>query len=111
MAGVYILSREAGLDLGEIEDYTARTWGDDQAEKYLREIFQAFEGLANNPDMGRSRADVPPPFLVYAVGSHLIVYRCQQVERIEVLNVLHPAMNIAARMKEALARAAKRKGK
>jgi toxin ParE1/3/4 len=110
MTGGYVLSHEASLDLAEIEDYAARRWGDDQAEKYLRDIFDAFEGLAKNPDLGRSRADVPSPYLVYSVGSHLIVYRYRQpADRVEVLNVLHPAMDIGARLRKALARAVKRR--
>jgi len=102
MAGGYVLSREAGHDLAEIEDYTARRWGDHQAERYVTELFQAFGALADNPDLGRRRDDVPPPYLVYAVGRHLIVYQHQaDGERVEILNVLHPAMDIRARLAEA----------
>ncbi|MEC4590695.1 MULTISPECIES: type II toxin-antitoxin system RelE/ParE family toxin [Nitrospirillum] len=101
----YVLSHEAGLDLVEIEDYTAREWGDAQAESYIRALFLAFEKLARNPQLGRRRSDVPGPFLVYGVGRHLIVYRFQEVrDRLEILNVLHPSMDIAARMKQALNR-------
>ncbi|HLY54833.1 MAG TPA: type II toxin-antitoxin system RelE/ParE family toxin [Stellaceae bacterium] len=107
---MYVLSREAGIDLAEIEDYTARKWSDDQAEKYLRELFRALEALARDPGLGRRRADVPPPYLVYSVGSHLIVYRyLQPANRVEVLNILHPAMDIATRLKKALARAAQQR--
>lgn len=105
----YVLSREAGRDLEEIEDYSARRWGDAQAETYLRELFEAFERLSRNPDLGRARPDVPPPYLVYGAGSHLIVYRhSQQAKRVEVLNVLHPAMHMQRRLREALAALAQR---
>ncbi|MDE1147928.1 MAG: type II toxin-antitoxin system RelE/ParE family toxin [Azospirillaceae bacterium] len=101
----YILSREAGLDLAEIEDYTACCWGNAQAEDYLRALFLAFERLAKSPDLGRRRSDIPGPYLVYGVGRHLIVYRYQEhAHRLEILNVLHPAMDISARMKKALSR-------
>ena len=95
----FVLSREAGRDLEEIETYTAQNWGDDQAEQYLREIFDAFDALTQNPSLGRRRDDVPAPYLVHAVGSHLIVYRLGiDLDRIEVLNLLHPAMNVRARL-------------
>jgi toxin ParE1/3/4 len=105
----YVLSREAGQDLVEIEDYTARRWGDARAETYLRALFLAFEKLVENPELGRRRADIPGPLLVYAVGGHLIVYRCQEsLGRLEVLNILHPSMDIASRMKQALERRQRR---
>lgn len=99
----YVLSQEAGVDLEEIEDYTARHWGDVQAEHYLRELFTAFDHIATNPESGRRRADIPEPYLVYAVGSHLIIYRDNQAAgRVEILNILHPAMDIAGRLRRAL---------
>jgi toxin ParE1/3/4 len=95
----YRLSRETGNNLRDIEDYTTRRWGKDQREKYLREIFAAFTKLAAHPELGHSRPDVPPPFLAYGIGSHLIVYRHNQPkERIEVLAVLHTAMDIEKRI-------------
>lgn len=101
----YVLSYEAGRDLEEIEDYTARQWGDKQAERYLRDIFEIFDRLTKNPSMGRNRPDVPQPYLVYSVGNHMIIYRYNQsVNRIEVLNILHPAMDIRHRIKEAISR-------
>lgn len=98
----FILSREAARDLEEIEDYTARKWGDKQAEKYLKEILQAFKKLSANPSPGRARADIPPAFLIYEVGSHVIIYRYNH--QLEILNILHPAMDIAVRMSDALTR-------
>jgi toxin ParE1/3/4 len=99
----YVLSVEAGHDIEDIEDYTARTWGDAQAETYILDLFQAFQKLTEQPNLGRFRPDVPAPYLVYAVGSHLIIYRINQKhDRVEVLNILHPAMDIEKRLSEAL---------
>jgi toxin ParE1/3/4 len=103
----FVLSREAGNDLRHIEDYTTRKWGKAQREVYLRELFDAFHRLVERPDLGHARSDLPPPYLAYGVGSHLIIYRHNlKAARIEVLNVLHPAMNIEKRIMQAL----KRKG-
>lgn len=104
--GCYALTRAAAHDLAEIEDYTARQWGDEQADRYVNALFDAFAALAANPDMGRRRADVPPPYRVLSVGSHLIIYRTVD-GRVEVLNILHPAMDLAARLRAALARQAR----
>ena len=101
----FVLSREAGTDLRHIEDYTARKWGRDQREAYLRSIFTACGKLSERPNLGHTRKDIPPPYLAYSVGSHLIVYRYNADRyRIEVLNILHPAMNIERRVREALTR-------
>jgi toxin ParE1/3/4 len=53
--------------------------------------------------LGRSHVDVPQPYLVYAVGRHLTIYRFNQpLNRVEVLNVLHPSMDIEKRLHEDL---------
>lgn len=101
----FALTREAGHDLSEIEDYTARRWGDDQARHYIDALFEAFEALAQNPAAGRRRTDIPPPYLVHAVGSHLIIYRINtRDDRVEILNILHPAMDLPRRLADALRR-------
>lgn len=105
--GSYALTRTAADDIAEIEDYTARQWGDEQADRYINALFDAFQALAANPDIGRRRADVPPPYRVLGVGSHLIIYRTID-SRVEVLNILHPAMDLATRLRRALARQAGR---
>ncbi len=101
----YRLTREASRHLDEIEDYTARRWGDDQASSYLDALFDAFERLAANPDLGRRRRDLPPPWLAYSVASHLVVYRSNDADaRIEILAVWHPSMDVGHRITEALQR-------
>lgn len=102
-----LLSPEAVHDLGEIYDFTAARWGDEQAATYLRRLDSACRDLAANPGKGRRRADVPAPYLVFSVGSHLIIYRIVE-SRVEVLNILHPAMDLAARLRQALVRQTRR---
>lgn len=98
-----VLSPEARRDIVEIEDFTEERWGTERAETYVRELYAACIRLTEDPDLGRRRSDVPPPYRVYATGRHLIVYRvgANQTD-IEVLNVLHPAMNIASRLCDSL---------
>ncbi|MDC7675703.1 type II toxin-antitoxin system RelE/ParE family toxin [Asticcacaulis machinosus] len=102
-AGKFSLSRQAERDIREIEDYSARQWNDQKAANYVRGLFAAFEKLAQRPGIGRARPDIPPPYLAYAVGSHLIIYRHNaKLGRVEVLNVLHPAMDIEKRLSKAI---------
>ncbi|WKL57198.1 type II toxin-antitoxin system RelE/ParE family toxin [Asticcacaulis sp. ZE23SCel15] len=99
----FSLSRQAEHDIREIEDYSAHRGSDKKAADYVRGLFAAFEKLAQRPGIGRARPDIPPPYLVYTVGSHLIIYRYNpKLECVEILNVLHPAMDIEKRLSEAI---------
>jgi toxin ParE1/3/4 len=97
------LSPGAVRDLDDIYDYSSTRWGPLQAETYVHDLHTACLGLVANPAQGRRRHDIPPPWLVLSAGSHLIIYRINTAENlVEVLNILHPAMNIAARLTNAL---------
>lgn len=48
----YVLSERAKEDLREIANYTQRRWSDDQAEHYVRMLFEEFSRLADKPLLG-----------------------------------------------------------
>lgn len=98
------MSRDAGASLDEIFDYTIGRWGVAQADAYTDAIFAAFDRLAADPGLGRRRGDLPPTALVHVVGSHIIVYRLGADDYVEVVNVLHGAMNVVRRIADALLR-------
>jgi len=56
----YRKTRRADEDLQEIYRYTRRTWGRDQAVRYLHELEQRFTALADNPLAGLAREDLQP---------------------------------------------------
>jgi toxin ParE1/3/4 len=91
------LSREAEHDLQAISDYTVQEWGVAQARRYLNGIYQSITKLAKNPKLGHVHADIPAPYLVFAVGKHLIVYRVAG-DHIDVHYIPHSAMDLAARI-------------
>jgi toxin ParE1/3/4 len=100
-----IVSPEARNTLKNIEYYSTQNWGEARAIAYLRQMFHAFDLLAENPELGRYRADLPPPYLAYSVGSHLIVYRYDQPsDQVQVLTLLHPAMDVSAQVRDLLTR-------
>ncbi len=55
---LFRLSRRAEADLSGIGAYTLRTWGDDQAIRYIIELEACCQMLAANPALGRSCDDV-----------------------------------------------------
>lgn len=50
----FVLSLRIRTDLDRIWDYTARKWGIDQAERYLRRIAEAVDLIAETPTIGRN---------------------------------------------------------
>jgi toxin ParE1/3/4 len=80
--------------LEQIWDYTGDRWGDDQSEKYVREIQRAIERVADNPGIGRACDEVRPGYLKHAVGTHTSYYRIASVDVIDVVRILHQRMDI-----------------
>ena len=85
-------SPAAAADIGAIWDYTADTWGMDQADRYVDDIRAACTALASGERVGR-KVDVRDGYLKYPVGRHLIFYR-QNRPGIVVIRVLHQSMDV-----------------
>jgi len=92
-----LLRPKAQADLDAIWDYTVGAWGYEQAEKYLRALNQAFETLAEKPELGRIYDEVHEGLRVYPSGRHLIFYFATD-GGIEVARVLHERMDIASHL-------------
>lgn len=87
------LRPKAVSDLDSIWNYTLETWGEDQAERYLRMINSGFSELAENPECGRECNDIREGYWKYRVGRHLIFYR-QESYGVDVVRVLHQSMDV-----------------
>jgi len=87
------LSDLALTDLVDIEDYTARTLGDDQADEYLDPLEKRFYWLAEHVQVGKSRADIAPSLCSFPQGHHIIFYRAGG-SMLEVARILHQSMDI-----------------
>ena len=49
------LSRRARIDLVEIGVYGAERWGDERSERYVSDLYEVFERLADGRARGRRR--------------------------------------------------------
>jgi toxin ParE1/3/4 len=67
----YILSPAAQADLGQIWDYSSRSWGAARANRYVLDIRHACEALANGSRQGRPIDDIRPGYRKLAVASRL----------------------------------------
>lgn len=83
----YQLSPLAETDLEEIWVYTLREWSLDQANSYIHDVIDAFEGLKDGSKRGRP-TDIRAGYFKYAVGSHVINFQ-EQGKNLVVIRVLH----------------------
>lgn len=96
----YLLSPAAQADLGEIWDYSARNWGAEQADRYIRAIRSACEALAAGPTRGRPIDEIRPGYRKLAGQLHFLFYRVTDSGLIDVVRILHQRMDVAARLND-----------
>lgn len=88
-----IFRQEASEDLRRIAAETRRTWGEDQAKRYVGTLRADIKSLREYPL--RSPEFEPRPGLRRMnSGRHAVIYRVQD-ERVEIIRVLHAASDLA----------------
>ena len=89
----YILSPDADQDLTDIWDYIAAD-SIDAADRWIEKLFDAFESLAQHPQLGHKREDLTSyPILFWPVSAYLILYRVQS-ESVEIVAVTQGSRDI-----------------
>ncbi len=82
----------AESDLIDIWQYTFEQWDAAQADKYLDELNDGIQQLADNPEMGAKRDYVREGYRVLLVNSHAVYYTVT-ASAIQVIRVLHGQMD------------------
>lgn len=95
----YELATGAVADWLEIVGYTKQSWGQTQAQRYREELDLALQQLGLTPDVGRKRDAIAPGLRSFPVAQHVAFY-IEQKDRIVVLRILHPRMNVDEAFKE-----------
>jgi toxin ParE1/3/4 len=90
--GGYALTLRAQADLDDIWDHTAKRWGVEQAETYLRELGRHLAMAADKPAIGRSCPEIRPGYYRTLSGSHVLFYRMTE-RGIDVVRILHRRMD------------------
>jgi len=88
----YRVRPRARADLEDIWRYTVETWGQEQADAYLTEIFAGFDRLARNPKLGRDAGEIRAGYSRYPAGKHMIFYRQAKRGFVDIVRVLHERM-------------------
>ncbi len=95
----HLLSPAAQGDLRSIWDYSARNWGEDQADRYILAIRDACTALADGRKHGRPIDNIRPGYRKLAVQAHFLFYRVTEARLIEVVRILHERMDVAAHLR------------
>lgn len=89
----YRLTPSAKSDLIDIWNYTVGTRGEKQAEKYLQDIENKLNQLADNPELGKQRPEIVPGYYSFPVRKHIIFYIISD-SYIDIIGLLHGKMDI-----------------
>lgn len=92
------VSKAARRDLKEIANYTLERWGDEQCERYLRQLDGRFRSLARAPAQGRACDEISPGLMKFLEGRHLVFYR-RTSKTVDIVRVLHASMDLDAHLK------------
>ena len=87
----YRLTPDAQADLIEIRRYTLNQWGKDQSQKYLSELRQTIQLLAETPTIGKQRHEVGADVFSFPHASH-VIYHTLYEQQVVVFGVLHKNM-------------------
>lgn len=89
----------------EIWDYTERTWGESQADRYVSGLVAAIHEAVNARHRWRPVMDEALPGVYFIrYERHFIFFRSLSTDAIGVISVLHENMNIPTRLREDAAR-------
>ena len=92
----YRLYPRARADIEKIWLYTLETWSMNQADSYINDIINVFDGLAKGTITGRT-VDIREGYLKHPVGSHMIYYR-QSPSHIDIVRILHQRMDVDSKL-------------
>ena len=96
----YVISEKAVEDINNIWIYTAENWSVAQADRYYNLIYDEIEYIVNNFDMDRDFGKIRKSYKCSKVKSHLIFFKKNKMNEIEVVRVLHERMDIEIRLIE-----------
>lgn len=87
----FVVSADAQADIDLIAAYTTETWGMQQTDRYLGQLEDSFQLLAENPRMGRPCDAISSGLRRHEQGKHVIYYRLKP-DGIRIIRVLHQQM-------------------
>ena len=96
----YIISEKALEDINNIWIYTAENWSVEQADRYYNLIIDEIEYIVGNLNMARDFGKIRKSYKYSKVKSHLIFFKKDKKNEIEVVRVLQERKEIEKRLAE-----------
>jgi len=94
----FALTQKAKTDLRGIAIYTEQRWGKNQRNLYIKQLDEAFQLLAGNPQAGKNCDDIKAGYRKFPQGSHVIFYRGGSDCVVEIVRILHESMDVDSAM-------------
>ena len=85
-------TRAARAQLRSIGQYTEETWGAEQRDLYLSQLFAGFEAIRKSPQAGRIRDDLYEELRSKRVQKHVAYYLVKK-SQVVIVGVLHERMD------------------
>lgn len=95
----FVLTPAAEIDLDDIWDYSVENWGERQAERYIRMIYETIIGLTDGTQLSHSAQKVRPDYRKVLVGSHVIFFK-EDERVVDVIRILHQRMDPSSHLSE-----------
>ena len=96
----YFINEKALEDINNIWIYTAENWSVEQADRYYNLIYDEIEYIVRNFEMARDFGKIRKSYKYSKVKSHLIFFKKDITNEIEIVRVLHERMDIENRLVE-----------
>jgi toxin ParE1/3/4 len=93
------LTAKARAELIEIAKYTQENWGVKQRNTYLEQLDKTFHTIAQNPKKGRNCDYIRAGYRKILVGRHIIFYRQFNAKEIQIVSILHDAMDVESHLR------------
>jgi len=94
----YIISEKAIEDINKIWNYTAENWSLEQADRYYNLIYDEIEYIVRNFELASDFSKIRKSYKYSKVKSHLIFFKKDKNNEIEIVRVLHERMDIENRL-------------
>jgi toxin ParE1/3/4 len=90
------LTPQARQDFKNILNYTRKTWGIEQRDRYKKLLDTVLKKLTANPSLGKPREEIKAGYYSYHIGNrgrHYIFYQVIE-DSVNVIRILHDSMDI-----------------
>ena len=96
----YKLTNKAVEDLSKIWEYTFEVWSEKQADKYYESLIINCQEIADNPELGKNYEGVTKQLFGMKANRHIIFYRTDNKNYVEITRILHERMDLKKRITE-----------